>query len=100
MGGSGDRCRTSRPRSGRLGFNSRPHGRPAILAHVYGAQPAPASYTLPFVIEERAKGTFGIVLSASLFRIRAQDGPLNFDPKLRGARWRMSDDDEEGDRFT
>ena len=46
-------------------FNSRLGGRPAILAHVYGTQPVPTSYTLPFAISS-AKGTFGTVLSTSL----------------------------------
>ena len=55
-------------------FNSRLNGRPAILAHVYGTNPAPASYTLPFVIEERAKGTFGSVLVASLPKVTSNSG--------------------------
>jgi hypothetical protein len=55
-------------------FNGSFHGKPAILAHVYGTEPAPTSYTLPFVIEKRAKGTFGTVLSASLPRVTAEWG--------------------------
>ncbi len=48
-----------------LAFNGRVHGKPAILAHIYGTQPAPTSYVLPFLI--RAKhGTYGNVLEASL----------------------------------
>lgn len=46
-------------------FNGSYRGRPAILAHVYGTQPAPTSYTLPFQITH-GKGTFGTTLSASL----------------------------------
>jgi hypothetical protein len=46
-------------------FNSTFDGKPAILAHVYGVEPAPTSYTLPFQIS-RIKGTYGTLLSASL----------------------------------
>jgi hypothetical protein len=46
-------------------FNGSFRGHPAILVHVYGAQPAPTSYTLPFQITT-TKGTFGTMLSASL----------------------------------
>lgn len=35
-------------------------GRPAIFAHIYGTQPAPTSYTLPFVVK-RAHGTYGTI---------------------------------------
>lgn len=48
-----------------LAFNGTYKGRPAILAHVYGDQPVPTSFTLPFVIT-RAKGTFATVLTATL----------------------------------
>ena len=54
------------PQAGKLyAFNARLHGRPAILAHVYGADPVPTSYTLPFEIG-KAKGAFGLLLRASL----------------------------------
>jgi DNA-binding beta-propeller fold protein YncE len=54
------------PSSGKvLAFNGRLHGRPAILAHIYGTEPAPTSYVLPFAIEG-AHGTYGTVLEASL----------------------------------
>jgi hypothetical protein len=46
-------------------FNGRLHGRPAILAHVYGTEPVPTSYTLPFEVGKTG-GTFGLVLRASL----------------------------------
>jgi hypothetical protein len=48
-----------------LAFNGTYEGKPAILAHVYGTEPAPTSYTLPFVLTS-LKGTFGTMLSASL----------------------------------
>lgn len=54
------------PKDGKIyAFNGEIDGRPAILAHVYGTQPAPASYTLAFVVS-RTKGTFGTTLTASL----------------------------------
>lgn len=54
------------PSSGKvLAFNGRLHGKPAILAHIYGTQPAPTSYVLPFSIRE-SRGTYGTVLETSL----------------------------------
>lgn len=50
-----------------LAFNGRVHGRPAILAHIYGAQPAPTSAVLPFQIRG-SHGTYGTILEASLPR--------------------------------
>lgn len=62
------------PSSGKLyAFNARLHGRPAILAHVYGTDPVPTSYTLPFEIG-RSKGTFGTTLRASLPRVTGSSG--------------------------
>jgi hypothetical protein len=56
------------PSSGKvLAFNGRLHGKPAILAHIYGTQPAPTSYVLPFSIRE-SRGTYGTVLETSLPR--------------------------------
>jgi hypothetical protein len=46
-------------------FNGTYRGKPAILAHVYGTEPVPTSFTLPFIIS-KAKGTFGTVLTATL----------------------------------
>jgi hypothetical protein len=54
-------------------FNGEVDGRPAILAHVYGTQPAPASYTIPFVISQRG-GTFGTTLTATLPPIKEGSG--------------------------
>jgi hypothetical protein len=62
------------PSQGKIyAFNSRLNGHPAILAHVYGAQPAPASYTLPFLIT-KARGTFGTVLSSALPPVTSNSG--------------------------
>jgi hypothetical protein len=54
-------------------FNSRLHGHPAILAHVYGTEPAPASYTLPFELKP-GKGTYGTLLTASLPQVTSDSG--------------------------
>ncbi len=48
-----------------LAFNGRMQGRQVILAHIYGTQPVPTSYVLPFLISE-SRGTYGTVLEASL----------------------------------
>jgi hypothetical protein len=56
-----------------LAFNGAFHGKPAILAHVYGTQPAPTSYTLPFQVIP-TKGTFGTTLEASLPQVTSEWG--------------------------
>jgi hypothetical protein len=43
-------------------------GKPAILAHVYGTEPVPTSFILPFTIS-RGKGTYGTTLSAPVPRV-------------------------------
>ena len=54
------------PSEGELfAFNGTYKGRPAILAHVYGTEPVPTSFTLAFVIS-KSKGTFGTTLTAQL----------------------------------
>lgn len=47
-----------------LAFNGRMHGRPVILAHIYGIRPLPTSYVLPFTVS-RSDGTYGTLLEAS-----------------------------------
>jgi hypothetical protein len=46
-------------------FNSSIHGKPAILAHIYGTEPVPTSLTLPFELRP-LKGTFGTILTTDL----------------------------------
>jgi DNA-binding beta-propeller fold protein YncE len=48
-----------------LAFNGKIDGRPAILAHIYGTEPAPTSTVLPFLLKE-GRGTYGTTLEASL----------------------------------
>jgi hypothetical protein len=62
------------PSSGRIyAFNGRYQGAPAILAHVYGTQPVPTSFTLAFKMRP-THGTFGTVLTASLPRVTSKWG--------------------------
>ncbi len=62
------------PQSGKLyAFNGTYEGHPAILAHVYGTEPVPTSFTLPFVITERG-GELGTVLTAKLAEITGKSG--------------------------
>jgi hypothetical protein len=62
------------PAGGKLyAFNGEYKGHPAILAHVYGEEPVPTSFTLPFVLSER-KGELGTVLTASLAGVIGKAG--------------------------
>ena len=54
-------------------FNGRWHGHPAILAHVYGTEPLPVSYTIPFELLTQ-RGTFGTLLRASLPEVTGDSG--------------------------
>jgi hypothetical protein len=54
-------------------FNGRLDGRPAIFAHVYGTDPVPTSFTLPFKIEP-SKGTFGTTLRTALPSVIGSSG--------------------------
>jgi hypothetical protein len=56
-----------------IAFNGRRHGKPVILAHVYGVKPIPTSFTLPFKIE-RSKGPFATTLVASLSQTTGEWG--------------------------
>jgi len=62
------------PAAGKLyAFNGRYRGHAAILAHVYGTEPVPTSFTLPFVMSTR-KGDFGTVLTTSLAQATGNSG--------------------------
>jgi hypothetical protein len=56
-----------------LAFNGRLGGKPALLAHIFGSQPIPTSYVLPFTISA-SHGTFGTVLEASLPKVTGEWG--------------------------
>lgn len=62
------------PSNGKVfAFNGILRGKPAILAHVYGTDPVPVSYTLPFEIRP-SQGTYGTVLHASLPAVTGDSG--------------------------
>jgi len=62
------------PSSGKVyAFNGRWHGHPAIFAHVYGTEPLPVSYTIPFELISR-QGTYGTLLRASLPEVTGNSG--------------------------
>jgi hypothetical protein len=46
-------------------FNGTYKGRPAVLAHIYGTEPIPVSYTIPFLLSG-AKGSYGTTLTATM----------------------------------
>lgn len=53
-----------------VAFNGTLGGRPVILAHVFGTEPVPTSYTFPLRIE-RDRDTFGTVLRTTLPEVTA-----------------------------
>jgi len=57
-----------------LAFNGRLNRKPVIFAHVYGTKPLPTSFTLPFEVTHRPKGTYGLVLAATLPPVAADWG--------------------------
>jgi hypothetical protein len=57
-----------------LAFNGRLRGQPVIFAHIYGTEPLPTSFTLPFEIKRQGKGTYGLTLVADLPRVAADWG--------------------------
>jgi hypothetical protein len=65
---------TPYPSSGTVyAFNGVADGHPAILAHVFGTNPVPTSFTLPFLIK-RGRGTFATTLVASLPQVTSNSG--------------------------
>jgi hypothetical protein len=56
-----------------LAFNGRLRGQPAIFAHIYGTEPVPTSYVLPFLIKA-TKGAYGTLLEASLPNVTGEWG--------------------------
>lgn len=49
-----------------LVFNSRLHGHPALLAHVYGRNPVPTVEILPLVVGHESGGSYGLTFSATM----------------------------------
>ncbi len=57
-----------------LAFYGTLKGKPVIFAHIYGTEPLPTSFTLPFVLSRKKSGTYAAVLTAQLPRVAAQWG--------------------------
>jgi hypothetical protein len=57
-----------------LAFNSRVHGRPAMLLHLYGTSPVRAAFVLPFTISHRRHGKFGSVFSTKIPQLASDLG--------------------------
>jgi hypothetical protein len=60
-----------------LAFNGKLHQKPVIFTHIYGTEPLPTSFTLPFELRRRSKGTYSTILSANLPRVAAQWGYIS-----------------------
>jgi hypothetical protein len=66
------------PARGRLvAFNSVRHGRPVILAHIYGTVPVPTSQLLEMFVARTRRGTFGTILSVKMPTFVAGWGYVN-----------------------
>ncbi len=62
------------PSNGRLlAFNGNLHGKPVIYAHIYGTEPLPTSFVLPFQIRP-GHGQYGNILVAHLPQVAAEWG--------------------------
>jgi hypothetical protein len=76
------------PSEGRvMAFNGIWRNRPAILAHIYGAKPAPTSYTIPFLISGAGRGQYGSMLTASLPQFSSRWGYVTSLSLLLGRRF-------------
>lgn len=49
-----------------LVFSGRRQGRPVLFGHIYASKPFASSFVIVFAIEERSRGPYGAVLTASL----------------------------------
>jgi hypothetical protein len=52
-----------------LAFNSRRHGKPALLLHLFASVPVRFTLVVPLAIEKKAEGRFGTLLKARIPRI-------------------------------
>lgn len=57
-----------------LAFNSRAHGKPAILLHIHGSNPVEVTVVLTFTITHPPRGKFGTVLSTRIPRLASDLG--------------------------
>ena len=56
-----------------LAFNGNLHGKPVIYAHIYGTEPLPTSFVLPFEIRQ-SSGGYATTLVAQLPQVAAEWG--------------------------
>ncbi len=73
-----------------LAFNSRAHGRPSILLHIYGWKPVQATFVLRFDVTHRRAGAFGTVISTSIPTIAADLGHVSDVSFTFGRRYRFA----------
>jgi hypothetical protein len=57
-----------------LAFNSRLHGRPGMLLHLYGSSPVRAAFVLPFEISHRPRGRYGAVFTTKIPQLASDLG--------------------------
>lgn len=63
------------PSDGRVvAFNGVRDGKRVIFAHIYGTEPLPTSFTLPFALKQRRQGVYSTVLVARLPLLAARWG--------------------------
>jgi hypothetical protein len=73
-GQQGERTPVRDPQMADRGRRDAPcHPRPAILAHVFGTNPVPTSFTLPFELKP-SKGIYGTILHTSLPAVTGNSG--------------------------
>jgi hypothetical protein len=70
-----------------LAFNGTLHGAAVLYAHIYGVEPLPTSFTLPFAIK-RTRGTYRTTLISRLPRVAAQWGFIDGIDLTLGRRFR------------
>jgi hypothetical protein len=77
------------PAQGRiLAFNSRIHGRPGMLLHLFGTSPVRAAFVLPFEIAYPKEGDFGTVFSTKIPELASDLGYVTEIEMTIGRRYR------------
>jgi hypothetical protein len=69
-----------------LAFNSRIHGRPGLLLHLYGTTPVRAAFVLPFTISYR-RGEFGTVFSTRIPELASDLGYVTDIQMMMGRKY-------------
>jgi hypothetical protein len=70
-----------------LAFNTRIHGKPGMLLHIYGSVPVRLTFVLPLEISRRSHGEFGTVFSARIPRIASGLGYVTGIKLVLGRRY-------------